>query len=128
MTKKMGRPLKPGPRLDDITVERIWLHYKRLGISNGRSSRIGWNWDRFNRLCQMLHCTQRELAALCCIPEAQLTKWHNEMLNGRHIFPPYASLHFALIEAAYLEATGQCYSVAVMPFGLLQVTKAPGHD
>jgi hypothetical protein len=95
-------------RLDDATVERIRLHYKRLGLDRG------WTRDRFHRLCLLLNCTPRELAALCCIPSVNLTQWTKD-----NKFPPYAVLHFALIESAYLQATCGLEREPVMPVNML---------
>ncbi len=37
----------------------------------------------------------------------------------KEVFPPWVSLHFALIEQAYVQATGLAKPVEVVPFGEL---------
>lgn len=110
------------PRLDDVTVGRIKLHYRRVGLlqPDGRST---WTRDRFNRLCKILHCTQRELAALCGLfNPGDLARW-----LASNYFPPHVALHFAMIESAYMAANGVSPS-PLMPVSLLENSQAPIAD
>lgn len=102
-----------------LTVERIRLHYKRLGLDQG------WTRERMHRLCQLLHWTPHELAAVCCIEPKRMAKW---TYDGH--FPANVSLLFCLIEGAYLQATCALQGEPVMPLHLLPAppTPRPRHD
>lgn len=96
-------------------ASRIKLHYRRLGLTEG------WSRERFRRLCHLLHCTEAELAAMCGVFEAgRLAKWIQ-----RNNFPTYVSLHFALIESAYLQTVKGVPQKPAMPFHLLSEPEPP---
>lgn len=98
------------------TTLRVLLHYRQLGLwyeGGKRKGFRGWTRERFNRLCQMLNVTQDELAALVCLPMWKLKPW----LKANNI-PPEVSLHFEIMEAAFLQATSG-HTKMVMPNHLI---------
>ena len=92
---------------DDTLAVKIRLHYKRAGVFPG------WPDWRFVRLCKLLGMTAEELGWMCAITPADVRRF----MKAKS-FAPAASLHFAMIEAAFLEA--KCGKKShVMPLNLL---------
>jgi hypothetical protein len=65
------------------------------------------------RLCEILRLTVNELGALYLIDQTTMNKW----LRADRI-PPYASLHFALLENWYAQ-TRAAESGPIIPIHLL---------
>lgn len=74
-------------------IERVLLHYRRLGLNQG------WKADRYYRLCRALECSVGELAAVCCVTERRMGAW----LRDNRI-PPYVALTLTCIESAWVTA------------------------
>jgi hypothetical protein len=110
----MGKPSRkprtqPHKNETPITIA-IEAYYTAIGLS------AGWRIQRANRLAQWLGCTLHELGALCCVDFETMNR-----CIGFRCFPPHISLHFAMLEAWYVEKVKGRPTSPLMPVDFLNL-------
>lgn len=93
---------------DDLITPLVLSRYRQLGVIPG------WETGRFLKLCGLANRTPEEVGAMAGLMPFQT---RNAMAEGR--FKPPVSLHFVMIEKAFLEQNFSEPWEAVVPMDLL---------